>query len=115
MMSAAVETGLAVLEPSTSYRDWARSQPEPRRATPMSERALAWCGGLILALMAGTLLFTRLDYPLLEPDESRYALIPLHMLQDGDWIVPHLQGKPYNDKPPLTYWLTALCYRLCGV
>lgn len=82
---------------------------------PPSERALAWQGGLLLALFSGVLLFARLDYPLLEPDESRYAVIPLVMLQDGDWIVPHHQGKAYNDKPPLTYWLVALSYRLFGV
>src|SRR5262249_58284458 len=48
-------------------------------------------------------------------DETRYAAIPLNMLQDGDWILPHHQGKAYNDKPPLTYWLVALSYRLFGV
>lgn len=71
--------------------------------------------GLIVALLAGLLLFTSLDYPLLEPEEARYAEIPLLMMQSGDYVVPHLQGKPYNDKPPLTYWLVAGAYRLLGV
>ncbi|HYB40247.1 MAG TPA: glycosyltransferase family 39 protein, partial [Candidatus Methylomirabilis sp.] len=27
------------------------------------------------------------------------------MLRGGDWIIPHLDGVPYFDKPPLLYWL----------
>jgi len=53
--------------------------------------------------------------PLLEPDESRYAQIPREMLQRGDAVVPTLQGEPYLDKPPLTYWLIALSYKAFGV
>jgi hypothetical protein len=30
-------------------------------------------------------------------------------------VVPTLQGEPYLDKPPLTYWLVALSYRAFGV
>jgi hypothetical protein len=33
----------------------------------------------------------------------------------GDWITPHADGVRYLEKPPLLYWLTALCYRLGGV
>ena len=37
------------------------------------------------------------------------------MLARGDWVVPHLQGQPYLDKPPLLYWLVMLSYPLFGV
>jgi 4-amino-4-deoxy-L-arabinose transferase-like glycosyltransferase len=37
------------------------------------------------------------------------------MLQNGEWVVPTLQGEPYLDKPPLMYWLVALSYRVLGV
>ncbi len=37
------------------------------------------------------------------------------MLESGDWIVPHLNGRPYLDKPPLLYWLTALSYSQFGM
>ena len=26
----------------------------------------------------------------------------------GDWIIPHLNGLAYIEKPPLQYWATAL-------
>jgi 4-amino-4-deoxy-L-arabinose transferase-like glycosyltransferase len=43
----------------------------------------------------------------LGPDEPRYASIGREMAHSGDWITPHLDGEPWFEKPPLTYWLTA--------
>ena len=43
----------------------------------------------------------------LGPDEPRYASIGREMSRSGDWITPRLDGEPWFEKPPLTYWLTA--------
>jgi 4-amino-4-deoxy-L-arabinose transferase-like glycosyltransferase len=43
----------------------------------------------------------------LGPDEPRYASIGREMARSGDWITPRLDGQPWFEKPPLTYWLTA--------
>ncbi|MDE2305421.1 MAG: phospholipid carrier-dependent glycosyltransferase [Gammaproteobacteria bacterium] len=53
--------------------------------------------------------------PLFNPDEGRYAEIPREMLVGGDWVVPHLDGLVYAEKPPLQYWATALSYRWFGL
>lgn len=42
------------------------------------------------------------------PDEPRFGQIPKEMIQSGNYMVPHLNGKPYSDKPPLNFWETAL-------
>lgn len=47
----------------------------------------------------------------LGPDEPRYASIGRDMAATGDWITPRLNGEPWFEKPPLTYWLTALGHR----
>jgi 4-amino-4-deoxy-L-arabinose transferase-like glycosyltransferase len=53
--------------------------------------------------------------PLFNPDEGRYAEIPREMQSGGDWIIPHLNGLDYIEKPPLQYWATAAAYRILGV
>lgn len=40
-----------------------------------------------------------------EPDEARYAYVAREMHDSGNWFVPHVNGKPYPDKPPLMFWL----------
>jgi 4-amino-4-deoxy-L-arabinose transferase-like glycosyltransferase len=52
--------------------------------------------------------------PLFNPDEGRYAEIPREMLAGGDWVIPHLNGLAYIEKPPLQYWATALSLNLLG-
>ncbi|HVS38630.1 MAG TPA: glycosyltransferase family 39 protein [Gemmataceae bacterium] len=79
---------------------------QPRRSP------LAW---MILLATPALLLYPCLAFPLIEPDESRYAEVPREMLQRGDWITPRLDGEPYLEKPPLLYWITAASYRLFGV
>jgi 4-amino-4-deoxy-L-arabinose transferase-like glycosyltransferase len=73
-----------------------------------------WAGMALLALLAGLLLFPNLSYPLLEPDEGRYAEIAREMGESSDWIVPTLNHQPYYDKPPLLYWLTTASFRMFG-
>ena len=43
----------------------------------------------------------------LGPDEPRYASIGRDMARTWDWVTPRLNGEPWFEKPPLTYWLTA--------
>jgi len=40
-----------------------------------------------------------------EPDEARYAYVAREMRAGHHWFVPHINGKPYPDKPPLFFWL----------
>ncbi len=68
----------------------------------------------LAALIAMVWLAVLAARPVFNPDEGRYAEIPREMLNGGDWIIPHLNGLAYIEKPPLQYWATALSYRVFG-
>ncbi|MEK6718455.1 MAG: glycosyltransferase family 39 protein [candidate division NC10 bacterium] len=71
---------------------------------------------LALLLLSGTLFFVRLGTPgLFDADEPAYAQAAREMLETGDWITPHFNGRPRFDKPILFYWLITLSYRVFGV
>ncbi len=72
----------------------------------------AWLSLMAVALCV---LLPNLSYPLIEPDETRYAEIALGMRASRDWVNPMLDGQPYLDKPPMMYWLTAMSFHLLGV
>jgi 4-amino-4-deoxy-L-arabinose transferase-like glycosyltransferase len=79
----------------------------PARGEPWTYLSLA-------ALLIVVWLATLSARPLFNPDEGRYAEIPREMSGGGDWIIPHLNGLAYIEKPPLQYWATALSYRVLG-
>ena len=74
-----------------------------------------WVYATLAALMVLVWLATTASRPLFNPDEGRYSEIPREMLMGGDWVIPHLNGLDYIEKPPLQYWATALMYRIFGV
>ena len=60
----------------------------------------------VLAVLAVSYLFFFYNlggYSLKEPDEGRYAEIPREMIEQGDYVVPHLDYVRYFEKPPLLY------------
>ena len=65
---------------------------------------------LFIILAVGTLLFlfNLGGRDLWEPDETRYAVVAREMVQRGNWILPHLNGDIYAEKPPLFFWLVNL-------
>ena len=73
-----------------------------------------WAYGGLAVLMGVLWLATLAARPLFNPDEGRYAEIPREMLSRGDWVIPHLNGLAYIEKPPLQYWATAISYGLLG-
>src|SRR6186713_711146 len=80
-------------------------RPPPGRLSPWMPVLAAWA---LLALLPLAL------RPLLPVDETRYATVGWEMWRRGDLLVPHLNGVPYSDKPPLLFWLIQAGWRIFG-
>lgn len=68
----------------------------------------------LLAVGMVLFLFNLGGRDLWEPDETRYAVIAREMKETGNWILPHLNGDVYAEKPPLSFWLINLSAFIVG-
>ncbi len=84
----------------------ARSPERPLPSLPGWSWLVVW-GALVAAVLALR--------PLLPVDETRYLSVAWEMWRHGDWLVPHLNGAPYSDKPPALFWGILLGWRVLGV
>jgi 4-amino-4-deoxy-L-arabinose transferase-like glycosyltransferase len=73
-------------------------------------------------IFAALLAFTVLPYfvglgasSLWDSNEAFYAETPREMAERGDYINPSFNYQPRFNKPPLSYWVVALSYKLSGV
>ena len=71
-------------------------------------------------VLIGSLLLARLvgmaAVPLMDSTEARYGEIGRKMVELNDWITPWFDyGVPYWGKPPLSFWVTAISFKLFGV
>jgi len=66
---------------------------------------------LALLIIVGTGLGIRDPWP---ADEPRFAALARDMALSHEWLFPRVGGDLYQDKPPLFFWLLAICYSLFG-
>jgi len=62
----------------------------------------------LVVLVGVPSLFTR---DVWNPDEPRYMEVAREMVVLGDYVIPHLNGKVYSEKPPMFFWLAGLLWR----
>jgi 4-amino-4-deoxy-L-arabinose transferase-like glycosyltransferase len=70
---------------------------------------------LLLAVAAALYLPSIWTRDLWNPDEPRYAETAREMIATGDYVVPHLNGYAYYEKPPLFFWLSIVAGAVPGV
>jgi len=70
---------------------------------------------IILSLVLVALFIGSADRAIDNIRESRIAETSREMMVTGDWLMPHFNGDLRLQKPPLTYWTTAISYKLFGV
>ncbi len=70
----------------------------------------------LLALAVPLLYFYNLGLnQVWQPNEAFYAEGAKNMLRTGDFLTPIFNGEVRLNKPPMTYWLTALSFYLFGL
>lgn len=70
---------------------------------------------ILLALSIGIYVGTCAWPPLLDSSDAAHAVAAREMLQHHNWVILHIDGIRYLEKPPLQYWLTASSYAVFGV
>lgn len=71
---------------------------------------------ILIFIVSFILFFLFLEsYPLISPDEGRYAEVAREMLYTHNYITPTLNGVVFLDKPPLYFWISAFIMHLGGV
>ena len=82
-------------------------------AAPLTSRP--YPGLRLLLFFAAVALGWNLDgYRLLDPDEGRNAEVAREMAHTNDYLVPHLDGLPYLDKPIAYFAAAAVLMELLG-
>lgn len=71
--------------------------------------------GIVFGLAVVVLVPCILWRDLWAPDEPRHAEVARTMLVTSDWLVPHLNGEVYPDKPPPPFWLVAGAMKVLGM
>jgi len=123
VVSVALEeaTVVSATASATDAPEAPRAPGEPRApATPPvrvagSPPPIRWSDLLWLALalvvIVGTGLGIRDPWP---ADEPRFAALARDMALSHEWLFPRVGGDLYQDKPPLFFWLLAICFKIFG-
>jgi len=77
---------------------------------PIRLSDLLWLA-LALFVIVGTGLGIRDPWP---ADEPRFAALARDMALSHEWLFPRVGGDLYQDKPPLFFWLLAICFKIFG-
>lgn len=75
------------------------------------ERRQLWLFLLIALIVLGAGIGLRDPWP---SDEPRFVLVAKHMVESGNWLIPHRGSELYADKPPTFMILQAAAYQAVG-
>jgi 4-amino-4-deoxy-L-arabinose transferase-like glycosyltransferase len=86
-------------------------QIDNNRVSGMKRRASIL---ILLVLSLGIYVGTSGWPPLLDSSDAGHAEAAREMLQSHNWVILHIDGIRYLEKPPLQYWLVATSYAVFG-
>jgi 4-amino-4-deoxy-L-arabinose transferase-like glycosyltransferase len=93
----------------TGQHDQAMGTMDTQRHGPSTRRA-----AVIFALALASYFAWTFGHELWNPDETREGGILWAMVADQNYAVPHLNGRPFLEKPPLYYWTGVALARVAG-
>ena len=100
------------VNPSGTHQD--SVEAPPGSGTDGPKHPILLLAGLLVGVFVINLFVPR---DLWVQDEARYGEVVREMLQSGSWkgwLVPHLNGYAYPDKPPLYFWALAVTGSVFG-
>ena len=74
-----------------------------------------WLHVVVLALLCLPFFINLGAASIWDGSEAFYAETAREMLASGDWLSPRFNFEPRVNKPPLTYWIIAVSYKIFGV
>src|SRR5215470_17141436 len=92
-----------------------RQTSGPRAAATRTPQLFLW--GLLFVLTLSAILYMVLsaNWPKFSRAEVFFAECAREMLRYSNLVTPLYHGKPFFDKPILTYWLIMAAFKLLGV
>ena len=84
-----------------------------RPSNHRSSSTQLWFAILIALVVASLLAGLGMRSPT-PPDEPRFVLAARHMVETGQWLLPHRGSELYAEKPPTFMWIQAGTYKLLG-
>lgn len=79
----------------------------------MNKNNISWIVILIMLFVAGY--FVGINAYIQEVDPATYAEVAREMVESHDYVYLHDNYRQYLDKPPVTMWLIAGCYKIFGI
>ena len=71
---------------------------------------------LLLAIFSAGVFFSHLGkFELNDWDEAWHAQVAAEILTHGEWASLHYRDQPYFNKPPLSFWMKAMAFKVFGV
>lgn len=68
----------------------------------------------LIAVLWAAVFLPALGSTEIKGEEVRRIMPAVAMIESGNWLVPHFNGKPYLRKPPLVNWLIACAFKITG-
>ncbi len=90
--------------------------PLDRRSINRNKLLWVACTTVLLFLLCFLLLGRLGEVYIADYDEARHGVSAYEMIRNNDYLVNTYQGEPdyWNLKPPMSFWLISLAYRLFG-